>query len=464
MNMKRIIAFLLALLTAAGTLPALHAQAADELLASMVRIEAREDFAFRYDLSNKGEGEASPISQAYYLSAYKVTNEQYAKFVAETGHKTPNYWKNGTYPQGKGKHPVLNVSYSDAVQYCEWISARYDGWTFRLPTEAEWENAAMGKYYGDTAVKYPNGRQTPAYDETTGVLTAPFNYNGVIAAKLFAEYGKDHVVQYVKGDFVGQSETLGECISISKTGGVSNWANHGGTAQRGYFLQTDLYASVSAEGGHTTEVGTYAPNSLGLYDMAGNAWDLTSSVIVAANGLEKGVSCYAVRGGSWYATARSCTFHYRGEGRKDSPSSTVGFRLAADYAPAEAAQNNKIVLTIGNKEALVFGETVQNDVAPLLQNGRTMLPARFVAEKLGADVKWDDAAKKVTVTKGETEIVLYVGSEKAYVNGEERLLDSPAFIQDGRTYSPMRFICENLGADVKWNAEKKQAIITKNDA
>ena len=63
----------------------------------------------------------------------------------------------------------------------------------------------------------------------------------------------------------------------------------------------------------------------------GNSWDLTSSIVVAQNGLEQGVSCYAVRGGSWYATARSCTFFYRGEGRKDHPSATVGFRLAADY-------------------------------------------------------------------------------------------------------------------------------------
>ena len=180
-------------------------------------------------------------------------------------------------------------------------------------------------------MKYPSGTRTPSYNAATGELTTTFNYNGVIAAKLFNDYGKDYTVNYIKGDFAGDSETLGECISISSTGGVSNWANHGGNAQRGYFLQTDLYASVSADGGYTTPVGTYEPNTLGLYDMAGNAWDITSSVIVANNGLEKGVSCYAVRGGSWYATSRSCTFYYRGEGRKDSPSSTVGFRLAADY-------------------------------------------------------------------------------------------------------------------------------------
>ncbi|MBQ2788106.1 MAG: SUMF1/EgtB/PvdO family nonheme iron enzyme, partial [Thermoguttaceae bacterium] len=156
-------------------------------------------------------------------------------------------------------------------------------------------------------------------------------------AKLFRERGADAVVRYVKGPFAGTSETLGECVSLNANGGVSNWASHGRAANRGAFLQTDLFAELSANGGQTSEVGAYPPNSLGLYDMAGNAWDLTSSQIIATNGLERGVLCYAVRGGSWYATARSCAFSYRGEGRKNFPSSTVGFRVAADAPDAPDA-------------------------------------------------------------------------------------------------------------------------------
>ena len=303
----------------------------DALLLSLVKIEPRPDFAFRYDLTNQATGESAPILSDYYLCAYKVTNEQYKKFIDETNHNTPSYWENRTYPAGKADHPVLNVSYSDAVAYCQWLSAQYEDWEFRLPTEAEWENAAMGAYYGDMSVKYPNGSETPKYDAATNTLTSAFNYNGVIAAKLFADYGAAYVVNYIKGDYAGTSETLAEAITISQNGGVTNWANHGGSATKGYFLQTDLYARVNSDGGNTTPVDTYPANSLGLFDMAGNCWDLTSSQIVAVNGLEAGVTCYAVRGGSWYATARSCTFHYRGEGRKDHPSATVGFRLAADY-------------------------------------------------------------------------------------------------------------------------------------
>ena len=310
----------------------------DEIIASLVHISARPEFVFNNDVTNTLAGEASPIQNDYYLSAFKVTNEQYAVFIRETGRKAPSYWKNGTFPAGKEDHPVLSVSYSDAVSYCEWLSEKYDDWTFRLPTEAEWENAAYGSFYGNRDVKYPSGGSSPSYNALTGHLDTTFNFNGVIAAKLFRDYGSDYVVNYVKGDFAGDSETLGECISISKNGGVTNWANHGGNATKGYFLQTDLYALVSADGGYTTPVGSFAPNSLGLYDMAGNCWDITSSVIVANNGLEKGIECYAVRGGSWYATARSCTLYYRGEGRKDFPSSTVGFRIAADYTPADLSE------------------------------------------------------------------------------------------------------------------------------
>lgn len=122
---------------------------------------------------------------------------------------------------------------------------------------------------------------------------------------------------------------------------------------------------------------------------------------------------------------------------------------------------NKIVLTIDQKDALVFGENKTNDVAPVIRNSRTMLPARFVAENLGAVVEWNQSEKKVTVKKDETEIIIYIDSEKAYINGEEKVLDSPAFIENDRTYTPIRFIGEALGAVVEWNDENRQAIIIK---
>ena len=123
---------------------------------------------------------------------------------------------------------------------------------------------------------------------------------------------------------------------------------------------------------------------------------------------------------------------------------------------------NQIILTIGEKEALVFGEAKMNDVAPLIRNDRTMLPARFVAENLGATVEWYETYPGyVTIEKDDVKIVITIDSQIAVVNDEAIVLDSLAFIENDRTYTPLRFIAEKLGATVKWVEATQQVIITK---
>ena len=115
----------------------------------------------------------------------------------------------------------------------------------------------------------------------------------------------------------------------------------------------------------------------------------------------------------------------------------------------------------------MFGTTKTNDVAPKIVNDRTMLPARFVAENLGADVSWDGENQVVTITgknlktDDDVTIVITIGSDTALVNGEEIKLDSPAFIENDRTYTPIRFISENLGASVSWIESEMKVVITK---
>ncbi len=122
----------------------------------------------------------------------------------------------------------------------------------------------------------------------------------------------------------------------------------------------------------------------------------------------------------------------------------------------------EIILTIDSNTAIVSGTPIYNDVAPIIENERTMLPARFVAEKLGATLRWDDVARKVIITDSNNTIIeLFIDSDKAYVNGDIKTLDSPAFIRDSRTYTPVRFICEALGADVNWNPDTRKVTITK---
>ncbi len=85
------------------------------------------------------------IAQPYRIGRYPVTNAQYLRFVAATGHALPAHWDAGTrrFPPGLANHPVVFVSWHDAQAYCAWLSAR-DGWACRLPSEHEWERAARG--------------------------------------------------------------------------------------------------------------------------------------------------------------------------------------------------------------------------------------------------------------------------------------------------------------------------------
>lgn len=120
-----------------------------------------------------------------------------------------------------------------------------------------------------------------------------------------------------------------------------------------------------------------------------------------------------------------------------------------------------VKLTIGSKLAYINNAAHDLDAAPLNRNSRTMLPVRFVAESLGATVGWDGATSTVTVTSDTAEIKIVIGATSATVNGQTVTLDSPAFIESSRTYLPVRFVAENLGATVEWVAATNTAILTK---
>jgi len=120
-----------------------------------------------------------------------------------------------------------------------------------------------------------------------------------------------------------------------------------------------------------------------------------------------------------------------------------------------------VKLTIGAKEGYVNGVAKPLDAAPVIRNSRTMLPVRFVAENLGATVGWDGATSTVTVETPAKRIEIVIGKTTAKINGVEVTLDSPAFIENSRTYLPVRFVAENLGATVGWDGATSTATLTK---
>jgi uncharacterized repeat protein (TIGR02543 family) len=154
----------------------------------------------------------------------------------------------------------------------------------------------------------------------------------------------------------------------------------------------------------------------------------------------------------WYAD-KECTVGY-----DDDAKITKATTL---YAGWKIDPVRQLILTINEKAATVWNEEVINDVAPIIRKDRTMLPARFIAENLGATVEWDAEGRKVLIINEDVTIEIYIDSDKALVNGEIVELDSPAFIENDRTYTPVRFIAETLGVTVDWDEETRQVIITK---
>lgn len=103
----------------------------------------------------------------------------------------------------------------------------------------------------------------------------------------------------------------------------------------------------------------------------------------------------------------------------------------------------------------VNGHIIQFDTAPVLQNDTTLVGFRGILEALGATVLWEEETQTVTAVKEDTTVVLTIGSDTAYVNDTAySLLAAPVILEDS-TMVPIRFISERLGMKVTWNEETK---------
>jgi hypothetical protein len=104
------------------------------------------------------------------------------------------------------------------------------------------------------------------------------------------------------------------------------------------------------------------------------------------------------------------------------------------------------------------------DVPPVLKEGRVLVPFRAISEALEAEVVWNAEERTVTVTRGDTVVVITIDSLVALVNGEEVTLDVPGQIQSGRTIVPVRFLTEAFNAEVIWDQETTSVIIIEEDS
>lgn len=103
----------------------------------------------------------------------------------------------------------------------------------------------------------------------------------------------------------------------------------------------------------------------------------------------------------------------------------------------------------------VMQKEISFDTPPMIVNSRTLVPVRAVFTGLDAEVEWDGNNKVVTVEKDKTNISFKVGSEYATVNSSSKKLDAAPVIVNDRCMIPIRFVSENLGYDVLWDADER---------
>ena len=261
------------------------------------------------DLDDEAPVHRVRITKPFYLGQTEVTVGQFRRFLEASGYvpesvadgtgaygynpaydpattargdafegRNPTYsWRNPGFPQGDD-HPVVNVTWNDAVAMAGWLS-RSEGHVYRLPTEAEWEYAARA------------GTRT----------------------------------RYASGD---DPESLLKVANVFDADAAPNWKKWEGQALAGH----DGHA-------FTAPVGSYAPNAFGLYDMHGNAWEWTAdwhddhyyanSPVDDPKGPATG-DVRVRRGGSWHTWSFYARSSFRNWNTPTTRYTLVGMRLVRE--------------------------------------------------------------------------------------------------------------------------------------
>lgn len=113
-------------------------------------------------------------------------------------------------------------------------------------------------------------------------------------------------------------------------------------------------------------------------------------------------------------------------------------------------------------KAFLDGKEIIFDQPPVIEDGRTLVPARAIMEAIGLTLSFEESTGTIKGTADDTAIVMKINDTAAQVNGKTVALDVPPKIIGGRTMVPLRFLGDALGLDVKWNPETKEIHLTSS--
>lgn len=278
----------------------------DEAVATLAKAYPHYDITRLQALSDEAPVHRVRITRSFYLGQHEVTVGQFRQFVEESGYipeseadgtggygynpdydpansergdafegRDPKYsWKNPGFRQGDD-HPVVNVTWNDAVALSQWLSVK-EGKAYRLPTEAEWEYACRA----GTRTRYYSGDDPQILLEVANTFAA------------------------------------------DTKAGRSDWT---------------IYATAGHDGFEfTAPVGSFTPNPWSLYDMHGNVWEwvadwygdnyYAASPIENPPGPDRG-EVRVRRGGSWHTWSFYVRSSFRNWNKPDTRYTLVGIRL-----------------------------------------------------------------------------------------------------------------------------------------
>jgi N-acetylmuramoyl-L-alanine amidase len=122
----------------------------------------------------------------------------------------------------------------------------------------------------------------------------------------------------------------------------------------------------------------------------------------------------------------------------------------------QAAANSKL----DTVKLMIEGSYQEPEVPARIIEGRTFVPLRFIAENMGANVHWDSKTSGIEIIKSGNKLHLTLGSNQISVNGNDKAMDIAPYVENGRTLVPVRFVSEYLGYRVGWESNERFVIIS----
>lgn len=158
---------------------------------------------------------------------------------------------------------------------------------------------------------------------------------------------------------------------------------------------------------------------------------------------------------------------YRESGKLDEARDVLEDTVKDSHKTKEFYKElGRIYDKLGQKGYKIFvnGKRPIFDVPPTAMNNRLLVPLRAIVEALGAIVTYNPADKSITMVRGDTTIVMWIGSVRAMVNGNETTLDVMPVVINERTLVPVRFISENFNTNVEYDAETQMVTVDDKNA